>query len=453
MASLVITKSKDYMETNIFKNVLKLSGGTTITQIMGILVLPILSRVYSPEDFGIYALFFSISNILLIFGNWQYSMAIVLPKDYDESNSLFFLSIILLSFMSIIFLIFLILFDNFMTNIFKINDLSRLFLLIPLHIFISGVYKSLRSLNSRNNAFGNSANSSVINSGFTYLLQIIFGIIFIGKSGLIYGSILGIFIATIFLLVVSIRFIQIRSINLTKIKKVMYKYKKFPTITTLGNFLSSLGGQLPIFLLTSLFGTIFSGFYSIANKAINIPSTIIASSISEVSYKHISDIVDDIRLLSNYIEKSMAGVLQISIIPFLIVFIFGRSAATFFLGNEWSTTGLYIQILSPLIFLQFLGSPIGVFFQKNRNDIAFKLQILYLILSFVGLGIGYIFGSATIAIAMFSLFLSLHSILGIYLNFRLANASFRNVFYNFRSTFYLKKVIKQIFKKDKDPFI
>ena len=156
------------MENNIFKNMLKLSGGTTITQIMGILVLPILSIIYSPEDFGVYALFFSISNILLLFGTWQYHMAIVLPKDYGESINLFFLSIILLFFMSGILLILLILSNRFMINIFKIDEVSWLFLLIPLHIFISGFYQILRSLNSRNNTFGNSAKSSVINSGFTY---------------------------------------------------------------------------------------------------------------------------------------------------------------------------------------------------------------------------------------------------------------------------------------------
>jgi len=315
------------------------------------------------------------------------------------------------------------------------------------------MYQTLRYLNSRNNAFGNSAKSAVINSGFTYLLQIVFGIIFISKVGLIYGSILGIFIATIFLSAVSIRFIHINSINFAKIKKVLYKYKKFPTFTTLGTFLSGIGGQLPVLLLASLFGTIYSGFYSIANKAINIPSRIITSSISEVSYKHISDIVDDNKILSNYLEKSMAGILQISIIPFLIVFIFGKSLATIFLGEQWSTAGVYIQILSPLVFLQILSAPTGVLYQKNRNDIVFKLQIMYLLFSVAGLGLGYILDSSIIAIISFSLFLSVQSALSIYINFKLANASFKNMFYNFRNTFYLKRFIKQIVKKDSERFI
>jgi len=441
------------MENNIFKNMLKLSGGTTITQVMGILVLPILSRIYSPEEFGIYALFFSISNILLILSTWQYEMAIVLPKEYGESISLFFLCILLVSIMSLFFLLIFIFFNDFILNLFKLKNLSSLFLLIPLHIFISGVYQTLRYLNSRNNTFGNSAKSAVINSGSTYLFQILFGILFIEKSGLIFGSILGSLLATIFLLGVSIKFISTKSINFINLKKVLYKYKKFPTFTTLGSFIASLGGQLPVLILTSLFGSISSVFYSIANKAVSIPSRIVASSISEVSYKHISDIVHDEKLLSNYMEKSMAGILQISIIPFLLVLLFGRLFATIFLGDQWSIAGLYIQILSPFVFLQLLGSSIGVFYQKNRNDLVFNLQILYLILSVFGLGVGYILGSVTLAIVFFSLLLSMHSALAIYLNFKLANASFKNMFYYFRNTFYPKRIIKQIYKKDNDPFI
>jgi O-antigen/teichoic acid export membrane protein len=441
------------MENSIFRNMLKLSGSTTITQIMGVLVLPILSRLYSPEDFGIYALFFSISNILLILGTWNYHMAIVLPKDNNESISLFFLSILLLFSMSIIFLIFIILFDNYIVDIFKLKNLSDLILLIPLHIFISGIYQILRYLNSRNNAFGNSAKSNIINSGLTYLLQIVLGFLLINKLGLVYGSILGILIATIYLLAVSIRFINIKSINFVGIKNVFYKYKKFPIYTTPGNFLSGIGSQLPVLLLTSLFGATLSGFYSIANKAINMPSRIITWSISEVSYKHVSDIVNDDKILSKYIEKSMASILQISIIPFLIILIFGKSLATIFLGEQWSTAGLYVQILSPLVFLEILGSPVGVLYQKNRNDIVFKLQLIYLLFSILGLSSGYILGSATISLINFSLLLSILNALSIYISFRYANASFKNMFYNFRNTFYLKKIIKQIGKKEHDLFI
>ncbi|HOC78370.1 MAG TPA: oligosaccharide flippase family protein [Methanofastidiosum sp.] len=429
------------MENDIFKNMLKISGSTTITQIMGILVLPILSRVYSPENFGVYALFFSISNILLIIATWQYDVAIVIPKKYEDSLSLFFLSILLLSFMSLGFFLIMIFFNTFILNLFRLNDLSRILFLIPVHIFISGFYQSLRYLNSRNNAFGNTAKSSIINSGITYFSQIILGILFLDGSGLVYGSIFGSLLATIFLLFVSVKFISIKSVNFTGIRKVMYGYKKFPTVTTLGNFLSGVGGQLPVLLLSSFFGTVYSGFYSIANKAINIPSRIIAGSISEVSYKHTSDIINDNKLLSTYFEKSTAAIFQISILPFLIIFLFGRILVTFFLGNDWAVAGLYIQILSPLIFLQFLNSPIGIFLQKNRNDILLGWQVMYLIFSAIGLISGYVYGGPTVSIINFSLLLSICYIISIYLNFRLVNASFKNMIFNIKKKFYLKKFL------------
>jgi len=432
------------MEKNIFRNMLKLSGSTTITQLMGILVLPFLSRLYSPENFGIYALFFSISNILLIISTWQYDVAIVIPKKYEDSLRLFFLSFLLLILMSLIFFIILIFFNKYILNIFKLDNLSNLFLLIPIHIFISGLYQSLRYLNTRNNAFGNSAKSSIINSGLTYFSQIVLGVLFLNGSGLIYGSIFGSLIATIFLIIVSYKYIQFKSFNLVGIRKVMYEYKKFPTFTALGSFLSGIGGQLPVFLLSSFFGAAYSGFYSISNKAINVPSRIISSSISEVSYKHTSDIIKDNKLLSNYFEKSTASILQISIIPFLIIFIFGKMLIIIFLGSEWAIAGLYIQILSPLVFLQLLSSPVGILFQKGRNDLFFIWQLMYLLLSFIGLISGYLYGGPTVSIINFSLLISLCYLILIYLNFKLANASFKNVIFLFVNTNYVKKVIKNI---------
>ncbi len=441
------------METNIFKNILKLSGSTTITQIMGVLILPMLSRLYSPEDFGTFALFISISNILLIIGTWQYHMAIVIPKDYEESISLFYLSILLLSIMSILFLIILMFFKGFIINLLELKNVSNLFFLIPIYIFISGVYYTLRVLNSKNNNFGNSAKSSIVNSGVTYLVQIVYGIVFINSLGLVYGSILGICVATIFLLIVSLKFIPKKSLSFTNMEKVIYKYKKFPTFNTLGGFIETLGNQLPVLLLSSFFGAIYTGFFSMSNKVITIPIRIIGGSISEVSFKHISDVVDENKRLSNYLEKSMAGVLQISIIPFLIILLFGRLLVNIFLGEQWAFAGLYAQILSPLGFFQLLSSPIGVFLQKKRNDLMLKMHIVHLLFSIIGLGSGYFLGSAIMSIINFSLLCSISSILYIYLNFRLAEASFKSMFYHFRTTFYLKKFISQIGKRDSDPFI
>jgi len=374
----------------------------------------------------------------------QYHLAIVIPKDYEKSLSLFFLSILFLSFMSIIILILLFLVNKLaptISNLVIFSNLGLLFLL-PIHIFISGLYLSLRYLNSRNNSFGNSAKSSVINSGITYFSQILLGTVFVNGIGLIYGSIFGSLIGTLFLLFVSIRFISIKSFSLTKVRKVMYEYKKFPLITTLGTLIGGVAQQLPVILLSTLFGTLYSGFYSIANKAISIPSRIVATSISEVSYKHTSSIIKDDKLLSNYIEKSTAAVFQLLIIPFLIILLFGKSLVIIFLGNQWEIAGVYIQILSPFVFFQILGSPIGIYLQKNRNDLLFKWETIYLICSIFGLGSGYFFGNPLISVLNFSLLGSMCYILSIYLNFRLANASFRKMLFNIKNTFYLKKALQ-----------
>jgi len=59
MCGIMINKLK--LKSEFAKNVLTLMTGTTIAQAIPIAISPILTRIYTPEDFGVFAL-----NILFI---------------------------------------------------------------------------------------------------------------------------------------------------------------------------------------------------------------------------------------------------------------------------------------------------------------------------------------------------------------------------------------------------
>jgi len=70
-----ITKSK----SDFKKNVLTLMAGTTIAQAIPIAISPILTRLYTPEEFGLFALFLAIVSIFGVVATMRYEMAIVQP--------------------------------------------------------------------------------------------------------------------------------------------------------------------------------------------------------------------------------------------------------------------------------------------------------------------------------------------------------------------------------------
>lgn len=62
------------------RNFSKLLSANVVAQVIGLVVYPILTRMYAPEDFGLLNLFLSIGGVLTILATAEYYNAIVLPK-------------------------------------------------------------------------------------------------------------------------------------------------------------------------------------------------------------------------------------------------------------------------------------------------------------------------------------------------------------------------------------
>jgi len=120
-----------------FKNSAILIVGTGLVQIIPILLQPILRRIYSDEDFGNFAIYYSIVSILAIVANLRYSNSIVLPKDKKEALSLVSGSLILNAIFSILIFTILLLFSKPIFNYFKLSQsFVDYFWIIPLGVFL-----------------------------------------------------------------------------------------------------------------------------------------------------------------------------------------------------------------------------------------------------------------------------------------------------------------------------
>ena len=99
------------INTPALKNIITLMTGTTIAQAMPIAISPILTRLYSPEDFGVFGLYMAIASIASVFVSGRYELAIMLPKSDDDALNIVFLSLTLSSVISAVMLLLITLFD------------------------------------------------------------------------------------------------------------------------------------------------------------------------------------------------------------------------------------------------------------------------------------------------------------------------------------------------------
>ncbi len=148
-----------HFQSKIFK-ILKISDfginittmvmGTAFAQILTFAVSPLIARLYSPEQQGIFAIYIAAITFVGPIASGTYEQAIVLPEKDQDAQDLFSLSLIILTFVSLAILVLSIV--NYILNIIK--DLNQTpWFLIPINIFLLGLFQISQSWQTRNKNF------------------------------------------------------------------------------------------------------------------------------------------------------------------------------------------------------------------------------------------------------------------------------------------------------------
>jgi O-antigen/teichoic acid export membrane protein len=270
------------------RNVVTLMTGTTIAQAIPIAISPILTRIYTPEDFGIFALYMSLLTIISVIATGKYELAIMLPDEENDALNLVSLSILISSTISLFSLIIVFFFNKNISTLFNNQDISTWLYFLPITVFIMGIYNSLNYWYSRNKDYKPLSKSVVYRSFFTSISNISLGFMKFGGGGMILGQFLGQLIATISL----IRNINIKHIvsntNRKSLLFVMKRYIDFPKITAIHAVFNSLTQSIPIFIITYYFSIKEAGLFSFAGRVVMLPISLISNSYYQVFFQAFS---------------------------------------------------------------------------------------------------------------------------------------------------------------------
>ena len=125
-----------------------LMSGTALSQGILFAATPLITRLYTPGEFGTFALYVAILGPISVVSAWKYDMAIMLPEDNEDAKALIVLSVLLTLFMSILTFLLIIIFEDII--LLYLTDEIKLFLwLVPLGVFFSGLIQILTAWNTR----------------------------------------------------------------------------------------------------------------------------------------------------------------------------------------------------------------------------------------------------------------------------------------------------------------
>ncbi len=360
-----------------YKNFITILSGNTISQIIPFVIAPILARLFSPDEFAVFANFMAIATMIGIVAAGRLEFAIPIPKSHTGAQNVaatgLFISVILtLLSASVIFL------EDEIAQFYKSDALTPFLWMIPFAVFSIGLlgitnFWILRKGKYNILSYGK-ITQSLLNNGVAAIL----GFYGWGVNGLIIGWLASQYLGTAFMLMFSNLTFKRKNYNTLTIKTTLKEYKDFPLINSLHAFTDIFVTQFLFFwVLSSGYGWVTLGLYAMMHKYVRAPIVLITSSVSQIFYKETSEALQNDEDATRIFFKTLKTSGAFSIPFVLVLFFFAPTLFELYLGPNWKIAGDYTIRILPILFFLFLSSPVSgipILFGKQRK--AFLISII-----------------------------------------------------------------------------
>lgn len=329
------------------RNVLVLMTGTTIAQVIPLAISPLLTRIYTPNDFGAFSLYLAIASTIAVVATGRYELAIILPSRNSSAEQLVFLGT------AIAFVISVLTFCVFLTGSVILNTPS-IYLTIALFVFVISVGNILDKYNNRLKHYKIMSLQRIAKSSVESIVSLASGALLL-KQGLIYGSVLG--YAASFFCMLGFNYTSmttaLRKTSRNKLGILANKYMNFPKYNLPHAMLNTVAVNAPVFLIPIFFGSATLGYYSFGLKVVQAPLSLISMSVYNVFSQRLAELRakgEDAKPLFMKTLRTVA-IMTLCISPF---FCFAGDLFAFAFGSRWRDAGVYLHILAPSVLVGFL---------------------------------------------------------------------------------------------------
>lgn len=398
-------KLHNFISSANVRNVGKLLSANVVAQVIGLIVYPILTRMYAPEDFGLLNLFISIGNVLVVLSLVDYYYAIVLPKQERHAVALVHVSSLALL-ITVALVALSVTLAGPISALFKSPELERYYWIMPIYVLTMGTWNILNYWYIRQKQFGQISQYLMSQSALSAGGKIGMGYAGVLQGGMIYAVVVAPLLSLVTSIVRNFRGCLQPLLHISKsdIVEQSKQYRNFPCFVLPRSFLNVLAGQLPILLLTPFFGAKYVGLLSMALLLGYTPIGTITRAIYQVLYQYTTERVHAAQRIGDVFWRFI-GWSSVIILPiFGGLFFVLPDITSWLLGEEWRVVGTYIRWMLPWLYLSLLtGSTcyLSDVFMKQRIGLFF--EILLAVCRVSGLCIGIAAKDFTIAIAAYSI--------------------------------------------------
>jgi lipopolysaccharide exporter len=381
--------------SSFLRNVTVVMSGSAAAQVLSYALMPIIARLYSPSDFGLFGSFQAIAMVIAAAVTLQYSQALLMPKGHDDAANLMAVSFLSVLFVACFCALLVFVFRDATLRLLSLQRMSSLAWILPVAVAVTGANQTLQAWCIRRKAFTSTSVSQVVRTVAASTVQIGSGLVHIGSAGLIGGAIIGDTGASgnlMRLVILRDRNIILSALGWTRMRKLAHEYRDFAFYSTPQNVVYYVSQGIPVIILAHFFGVAVAGLYTLGLRMTQTPMALIRTAVYQVLIQKLSESHNLGNELHPLFVKSTIMLAAVVVLPAIIVFISGPPLFGLILGKKWFAAGEYARWLVLLMipwFCNIPGSILARVLKQQRN--LFMLEVATLVCTATALLVGALF--------------------------------------------------------------
>lgn len=385
----IVARIKLRFQSSFVRDVAKMSLGTIGGRAIALVVMPLVTRLYSPHDFALLAVYMAIVSTIAVMACLRLEVAIPLAEDDETAATLLAIALSAALVLSLALLIFVTLLPDALPDLLGKPDLRPFVWLVPLGVLLSAAYQGLQYWATRARRFGSIARTRLTQAVSGVAAMLALGWMGIAPLGLLLGNMLNMGAGGLRLAVELISRERALFLRLSwgNMGRVLRSHRRFPIYSMPEALINVAGLQVPVLLIAAHAGAV-AGHLFLAMQIMAAPMILLGASISQVYLSRAPDAMREGRL-ADFTVQIMKSLVRLGVAPLIAVGAIAPLVFPIVFGAEWARSGQIITLLVPWMVLQFIASPVSmVMYVTGRQRAMLLLTVLGAVLRIGGVLLG-----------------------------------------------------------------
>ncbi|WP_027906863.1 lipopolysaccharide biosynthesis protein [Pseudomonas taiwanensis] len=367
------------MSAAFFSRVARVLVGTIGAQAITIGVMLLLVRLYTPTEIGAFSVWFSFATIFAVVVTGRYELAIFSTRLEKDFQAVVKLVINLTLITSLVIAVGVALAGHFISPLPEV--VSDYWLALAIVSLGLGANKLVLSLLTYQQSFNRLGVARISLAASIAVGQVAAFYAVGGISGLVYGQLIGVVVATVLaaLWVGRPLIIACATTPWRAVRAVAIQYLNFPKFSLPADLVNTVASQMPVILLASKFGGESAGWFALTLKVMGAPISLLAASVLDVFKEQAARDYRESGDCRTIFFKTFKLLALLALAPFVALWGFGEWAFGFIFGEAWTESGRYAVLMIPLFYMRFVVSPLSytIYIAQRQNlDLIWQLGLL-----------------------------------------------------------------------------